>query len=807
MKLLILLLCILPYLINGFDRFISVSNKNNVKYHQFKTCTARFSLSTTDSNDLNKDYLSNNMIQAIGKVPGELTPISLDSWEKTLEAAIVDIKSVTDKDALVNIYSSLLANIAPSELDPLRVSAFNSMTNIIADNLLINHPKDSPITSLIDDITEAHLEYIEVFRKTIDDGGSDGYSQSANQEFLCYQFASLIRHIYDRFSKGLGSSYDMSNSVQDLRLNSWVTPVYARLQRRFVRFLASNVEDKMEEMSSTSFDKILEKLKVEVTPRYLLSEIAKPEPNGIYAPWNLASFIIKMLRNSLTQSEYISIEAKVAGKFQNDLANKMRSIGRALEKVFYDNLSVSKSLNEKETKYIEEMINVGHSVVAAVLIIWHIRHNIVGVPDIEGKIVKDYITPMALGKKELTIGGIPKGMRDILILEMEDLLERLKPSPMLESASFLANAIRSSASDNFRALITYNADPDELPVSRDSTFKAVMTYLLTEVIVNPGYDEKRFYENLLSLVALEEAIGVREPRTSCVESYQLALQNAVTILFTDKSAISIDLNTRVRDIEKALELISRLPEDSGYQVRIKAFKGCIDSIMRDGEKAGRFALKDVENEYPWIAKMLLIDDNIAKKYVAPLGQTIFDKTIGQLLMNADLALSMSNYGDMFVKQLENLASDVLMSQENAEERTVLLAGAIFQSIIETSLEENNRMNADRAETLLQKSYTMYRHPLLVHLQNNRKDKDILDIGIKMVTSRLGASGVMELLRFLDSTRAKLATNTESSSGWGSSSSSSLIQKDPRYISFLEALQVSLMKEYSSGSMKRGYSTR
>lgn len=809
MELLLLLLLILN-VIEGYKYIGIVSNTlkcSQYSHYKKSQCNSnrRLPLSATDDSSLNEDYLSVNMLQAIGRVPGELTPTSLDNWEKKLEAAVFDIKSITDKYILIKIYSSLLGNIATSEVDPLRVSAFNSMTNIIADNLLINHPKDAPITSLIDEITEAHLEYIEIFRKTIDDGGSDGYSQSATQEFLCYQFASIIRHIYDRFSKGLGANYDMSNNVQDLRLNSWVTPVYARLQRRFVRFLASNVEDKMEEMSSSSFDKILEKVSVEVTPRYLLSEIAISEPSSMYAPWNLASFIIKMLRNSLTQSEYLSIEAKVASKFQNMLANKMRAIGRALEKAFYESLSVNRPLNEKEIKQVEEMLNIGHSVVAAVLTIWHIRHNIVGVPDSEGKNVKDYIMPIALGKKESTLAGIPKSMRDIILLDTEDLFARTIPSPLLESTSILANAIRSSASDDFRALITYNSDPNELPRSRDSTFKAVMTYLLTEVIINPVYDEKKFYENLLSLVALEEAIGVREPRTSCSDSYQLALQNAISILLKNKGAISADLDSRVKDIEKALGLISRLPEDSGYQVRVKAFKGCIDSIMIEGEKAGRFALKDVENQYPWIAKVLLIDENVAKKYVAPLGQSIFDKTIGQILMNADLTLSMTNFGDIFVKQLENLASDVLMSQEAAEERTTLLAGAVFQSIIETALEENKRMNEDRAESLLQKSYTMYRHPLLVHLQNKSSDKNLLDVGIKMVTSRLGASGIMDLIRFLDTTRSKLTgSNTASSSGWGSSSPSNLA-KDPQYLAFLETLQVSFLKEYSSGGVKRVYS--
>ena len=74
---------------------------------------------------------------------------------------------------------------------------------------------------------------------------SDMYEQNELQELLVYQFAGLTRRAYLELSKALGNEFDTSAGVQDLRLNSWVSPVYARLQRRFIRFLASNVEDKV----------------------------------------------------------------------------------------------------------------------------------------------------------------------------------------------------------------------------------------------------------------------------------------------------------------------------------------------------------------------------------------------------------------------------------------------------------------------------------------------------------------------------------------------------------------------------------
>jgi hypothetical protein len=42
--------------------------------------------------------------------------------------------------------------------------------------------------------------------------------------------------------------------------------------------------------------------------------------------------------------------------------------------------------------------------------------------------------------------------------------------------------------------------------------------------------------------------------------------------------------------------------------------------------------------------MLFIDAETAKAYVMPIGRSKFDKTVGQLLMNADLAVSMPELG-------------------------------------------------------------------------------------------------------------------------------------------------------------------
>jgi hypothetical protein len=52
------------------------------------------------------------------------------------------------------------------------------------------------------------------------------YSQTAKQEFLCYQLAFLVLKTYDRLSKNLGIDFDNSASAQEYRLKNWVAPVF-----------------------------------------------------------------------------------------------------------------------------------------------------------------------------------------------------------------------------------------------------------------------------------------------------------------------------------------------------------------------------------------------------------------------------------------------------------------------------------------------------------------------------------------------------------------------------------------------------
>jgi hypothetical protein len=124
-----------------------------------------------------------------------------------------------------------------------------------------------------------------------------------------------------------------------------------------------------------------------------------------------------------------------------------------------------------------------------------------------------------------------------------------------------------------------------------------------------------------------------------------------------------------------LGMVLRLPEKAGKKARMDAFRESVDKIIENADERGMSGFKEVDELYPKIAEMLDIDMDQAEAYVAPLGQTKFDKSVGSILMNADLAVSMPEMGEMFRSQIKELAENVMMSQDEGDQRTVFLAAA------------------------------------------------------------------------------------------------------------------------------------
>ena len=127
-----------------------------------------------------------------------LTPAALYQWEQQVDALSAELTQLTNKDALLAVYASLLRQVAPTQLDPLQMATFQLLSNAIVDALVRLRLPGAPVTALIDEITDVHLDFVDQFQTLIDDGGDDGYSQSSTQEYLAYQLAGLVRRTYAR---------------------------------------------------------------------------------------------------------------------------------------------------------------------------------------------------------------------------------------------------------------------------------------------------------------------------------------------------------------------------------------------------------------------------------------------------------------------------------------------------------------------------------------------------------------------------------------------------------------------------------
>lgn len=659
---------------------------------------------------------------------------------------------------------------------------------------------------LIDSTAELHSLFF-IHRETLAD----------SQEYLCIQYAGLAQYTYNRISNSLGGAFDTSASTQEMRRNMWLAPVLARLQRRCVRFSSSAAEERIEELFAATFTKMLDKLKFDVSPRYTLAgteEKSETAPTSTATDtatalvtadrhkslpaWDLAHFVQKVLRNSVqVTADLAGLESRVCGVLRERLSARIRSLHRPMERIIEEeNRSF---LSEKKIKIVEDLLNVGHECLAAVWVLWQIRHNIVGVPNAEGAFVKDFLRPVSLYslvdgtplKSAMVMESVPKDLRaDVLEALQSAVKAQLQPpdddhdeekkqeeSGLLESVALLGAAVRHTAGEEFRALSTYNMDSDELPFSRDAIFITALSALLSSVLTAPTLHVELLYENLLAFVVLEETLGVREPRAAASKAFEVALKTSSTALLEHPGMVADatsqrELRHRVDAVERALGMLLRLPEGAGAECRMRAFQTAIDEMVSAGEHRGGRGLRDVQAVYPSMANILGLPASAAEEYVKPLGQTRFDKTVGEMLLNSDVAVSMPELGATFEEQVRSMAEALLISPQDAEDRTVILAGAVLSSLLQNALDQSRKMSTARVDSLIQKAYYMYKHPLLRRLQDKRGSgagagADIKEVGMQMAIARVGAGSVVDLMRVLEAARSRMAVMAQHGGTGGS----------------------------------------
>eukprot|EP01039_Chlorochromonas_danica_P005901 gene5901-6497_t len=727
------------------------------------------------------------------------------------------------------------------------ILAYHSTQHSQHDRSSDSSSDSQSITPIIDEVTDIHLDLIEKFQSQV-----ISHNKSDDLEFLSYQYAAIIRKLYIRICNKLGSNFDISPAMQEYRVQNWVMPVYARLSRRFPRFQQIEVEDRLEGMAVDAYDALLRRL------------------NNDYPVWQLTSFIVRLLRNVLPTLSIDSLESKVLQLFRETLSERIKKAGRAIRALPpLDQQSLDK-LEEQVCHQAEKALNVGHEAVATILSLWQIRSNIIGLPnpaaatstsssgsskkDLGGggsDRIKEFIKDMDLTSRDTVLAALPSTLRQDAELNLRGTLRHMKASDDLAAVAHLAYAVRETAGEEMRALVTYNMDSDEV-VPRDEVFGAILTSLITEALLTPQQlPRKWLLENLVAIVALEEILACREPRATTERSYSLALRLALRHLMTHQqqqqqqtqsgsntllpvATLPSDWSDRVKEIEQAITLLLRLSDEACSQARWQAFRDSINELI-EGEDPP-IAMKKVRENFPWIAEKLLIDYQQAENYVIPLGMTRFDKTVGDMLMNADLVLSLPEMGQIFRQQLEELGTAAGMTLDEVYGRSVYLAGAVLTTLLTATLEQSRAAGggtggpggvSQRVQMLLRKAYTVYQHPYLKLVQemrqqdknnSNNNNGNIVNIGLMMTIVSLDASLVMELIRLLDQNRQKAmarqatgqqrgggggGSSIESIDGWGGGSLDQSNINSDDYVSFLGYLQTFLLKELASGTTKKG----
>ena len=97
----------------------------------------------------------------------------LDIWDERLNVLVSEIRQITDRRAVLKAYLSILTTIAIKLLDPLQMTAFQILVNAVMDRLLSLYPKNVPITELIDEISDVHLNFVETLTSQISSNAED----------------------------------------------------------------------------------------------------------------------------------------------------------------------------------------------------------------------------------------------------------------------------------------------------------------------------------------------------------------------------------------------------------------------------------------------------------------------------------------------------------------------------------------------------------------------------------------------------------------------------------------------------------
>jgi hypothetical protein len=347
-------------------------------------------------------------------------------------------------------------------------------------------------------------------------------------------------------------------------------------------------------------------------------------------------------------------------------------------------------------------------------------------------------------------------MRDDVYLEVNELCTRLRPDPTLHNIALLSDAVRRTAAEEFRALSTYNTGSDDLPtVSRDSMYATVLGVVLADALTAETFQQERLYEDLLAFAALEETWGVREPRAAAAGAFSQALTRTIEVLIFEERGEGLagrvkDVASRLDVLEKGLSMVLRMPGEESSRCRTRAFEAAMKKFTSPEVSN---VLTSGEAGYRCFAELLGVDCRAIEAHLLPLRMGKFDKAVGELLLNADVAVSVPTLAGMFEEQVRLTAEELGIPPEQAQKRTLHLAAAVLSSFLCSTLTDGAKMGARWVDAMLRKGMYVCAHPTLQALQSQHGEQ-IPQVAVAMTVARVGRSAVVDLIRVLEQCRQR-----------------------------------------------------
>lgn len=236
-------------------------------------------------------------------------------------------------------------------------------------------------------------------------------------DLIAFQFACAIQQFYSTFVDKISINYMLDSGVRNAKIQEFVGPIFARLQRRFPRFSNEEASESLLLYSKVLYRKYLQELPLQINPPYSLERTVHNDKVGAYlntfeytnnglqieVPFpegELTLLVDRILRYISTPTDLSSLNYAMTQTYHDSLVRKthellnsarglLQNTGTSTVDILESRLTHLSAYEQYQQTYvllespemkqfIENSINLGHLAVMHGLSLWQIRQNIIG---------------------------------------------------------------------------------------------------------------------------------------------------------------------------------------------------------------------------------------------------------------------------------------------------------------------------------------------------------------------------------------------------------------------------------------------